>query len=100
MYSKSNLTTRRYAFTATQRLAVGATEVDSAAIDALEVCLHASTRCYVVAGTAPQAATAAGGMPLEAGEKFHLQLTPGQIVSVIRDTADGFLHIIPVDGAR
>lgn len=91
--------TRLYDFTGVQRIAVAAAEADSAAIAATEVCLHPSTRCHVVAGPSPQAATASNGIPLEAGEKFHMKITSGDIISVIRDTADGYLHIIPVDSA-
>lgn len=99
-YFKHTLSTRKYAFAGVQRVAVAAAEADSAAIDALEVMLHASVKCHVRAGPSPQAATASNGIPLEAGEKFHLQINEGDIVSVIRDSADGFLHIVPVDGAK
>lgn len=76
-----------------QRIAVGETSAATAGLAATEVLLHAKTACYVRVGTA---ATLAGGIPLEAGEKFHLRLNSGQQIHVIRDAADGFLHIVPV----
>lgn len=83
--------TRAYA--AGQQVAIGAASAASTGLTATEVLLHASSKCFVrVAATA----TAAAGIPLEAGEKFHLRLTSGQQVHVIRDTADGFLNIVPV----
>lgn len=96
LYDQSQKTTRLYAEAGGQRVAVAAAAAQSAAITALEVCLHASTKCHVLAGADPTATTS-NGIPLEAGEKFHLQIVSGWKVSVIRDAADGFLHIVPVD---
>lgn len=76
-----------------QRIAVGAASAATSGLAATEVLLHAKTACYVRVGTA---ATVAAGIPLEAGEKFHLRLNSGQQIHAIRDTADGFLHIVPV----
>lgn len=76
-----------------QQVAIGATSAASTGLTATEVLLHASSRCFVRVATA---ATAGAGIPLEAGEKFHLRLTSGQQIHVIRDTADGFLNIVPV----
>jgi hypothetical protein len=43
------------------------------------------------------AGVAAGSIPLESGEKFHLRITSGQFVSFVRDgAADGSLTIMPV----
>jgi hypothetical protein len=42
-----------------------------------------------------QAATSSH-IPLEAGEKFHMQVRPGDTIAAIRDTVDGFLNIVPV----
>jgi len=80
------------------RAAVGAASALSAVIDATEVLLHPSTKCFVlaVAGTGTPMVAADTGIPLEAGEKFHMRITSGQRIAVIRDTADGFLHIAPV----
>jgi hypothetical protein len=85
--------TRRYA-APLARVAVTAAAAASAAMPAgtTEVMLHASTRCFVrVGGTADNTA-----IPLEAGEKFHMRVSAGDTVSVIRDAADGFLNIVPV----
>lgn len=81
------------AYGAGQQVAIGATSAASTGLTATEVLLHASSRCFVRVATA---ATAGAGIPLEAGEKFHLRLTSGQQIHVIRDTADGFLNIVPV----
>lgn len=85
--------TRAYNYAGIQRVAVAATAANSTAITGTEVMVYASTKCYIrVGGTA----TATTAIPLEAGEKFHFRITTGAIISVIRDAADGFLHIVPV----
>lgn len=79
------------------RVAVGSATAYSAAITATEVLLHASTRCFVGAVAGSGTPTVDNTyIPLEIGEKFHMRLTSGQRVAVIRDTADGFLNVIPV----
>lgn len=85
--------TRAYG-TPLARVAVASASAQSAAIAATEVLVHASTRCFIAVGANPAATT--DGIPLEAGEKFHLRLTSGHKVAVLRDTADGFLNIVPV----
>lgn len=85
--------TRTYA-AAIARVAVAAATAPSVAITATEVLVHASTRCFIATGAAPVATT--NDIPLEAGEKFHLRITSGHKIAVIRDTADGFLNIVPV----
>lgn len=81
------------AYGAGQRVEFGATSAESTGLEASEVLLHASERCFIRVAAA---ATASAGIPLEAGEKFHLRLTSGQQIHVIRDIADGFLNIVPV----
>lgn len=81
------------AYSAGQQVAIGAASAASTGLAATEVLLHASSRCFVRVATA---ATAGAGIPLEAGEKFHMRLNSGQQIHVIRDTADGFLNIVPV----
>lgn len=100
LYDKSKSSTRSYDIAAGKRIAIGAAGAVSTAFDAVELLLHPSSRCFVIHGPAVVAGTplATGvGIPLEAGEKFHLQIAPGDLVAVVRDTADGFLHIIPVN---
>lgn len=79
-----------------QRLAVGSASSQSTAIDASEVLLHASVKCYVKDGANPTGVATGDSIPLEAGEKFHMQMTRGGKIAVIRDSADGYLHIFPV----
>lgn len=86
--------TRTYNYAAIQRVAVGSTAVDSAVITATEVMVYASTKLYILPGVG--VATNANSIPIEAGEKFHFRITSGQKISVIRDSADGYLYIIPV----
>lgn len=81
------------AYGAGQQVAIGAASAASTGLAATEVLLHASARCFIRVATA---ATAGAGIPLEAGEKFHLRLTSGQQIHVIRDTVDGVLNIVPV----
>jgi hypothetical protein len=87
--------TRAYNYAAIQRIAAGVAAAASAAITATEVLVYASTKCYILPGTTP-VVTVSNGIPLEAGEKFHLRITSGHKISVLRDTDDGFLHIVPV----
>ena len=78
-----------------QRVAVSSSSAQSAVISGYgEVLMHATTACYVLCGTSPTV-TAATGMPLIAGEKFHMRITDGSRIAVIRDSADGFLYIMP-----
>lgn len=91
--------TRAYTYASGQRLTTsGAGQVRSTAVAATEVLLHASVRGFLRVGSASVTAEVnAGSIPLEAGEKFHLQITSGQFISWIRDGAtDGSLSIVPV----
>lgn len=85
--------TRSYG-TALTRVAVASTSAQSAAITGTEVLVHASVRCFIAAGSNPTATTS--DIPLEIGEKFHLRITSGHKIAVLRDTADGFLNVVPV----
>lgn len=84
------------AYGTVERVTVGAAAAQSAAITATEILLHASTKCYILAGAGTPTPTSSTGIPLEAGEKFHMRITSGHKIGVIRDAADGFLHIAPV----
>jgi hypothetical protein len=82
--------TRRYLFDSGQRLTTsGAAAVRSAALPQCErVCLHASGRGFFRLGDSAVTATVgAASMPLEAGEKFHLDVNVGEFISWIRDGA-------------
>lgn len=85
--------TRAYA--SGERVSVASASAQSSAITATEVLLHATVRCFVLAGANPTAANTTS-IPLEPGEKFHMRITSGHKIAVIRDTADGFLNINPV----
>lgn len=86
---------RTYEWASGQKIAVGASSAQSSAISAAEVMLQADTDCFINVGSNPTAADSAGSFPLLAGEKFHLQITDGYKVAVIRKTADGSLYILP-----
>ncbi|HEX5935824.1 MAG TPA: hypothetical protein VFY63_16820 [Pseudorhizobium sp.] len=86
------------AYGAVSRIAAASATTLSAAIAASEVLLHASVKQYVaaVSGEGSPTITAETGIPLEAGEKFHMRITSGERIATIRDTEDGFLHIASV----
>ncbi|CCF19167.1 protein of unknown function [Pseudorhizobium banfieldiae] len=86
------------AYGAASSMPVSDTTVLSSPIIAGEVLLHASEKMYVaaVAETGTPTITDETGIPLEAGEKFHMQITTGQRIAAIRDLVDGVLHIAPV----
>lgn len=84
------------AYGAGSRVAIGTSQSDSSAITATEVMLHATADCYVLAGSAPDAAIDGTSIPLVAGEKFHMRITSGHKISVIGPVATGHLYIFPV----
>ncbi|HEV7293102.1 MAG TPA: hypothetical protein VGN79_12355 [Devosia sp.] len=85
------------AYGAATRIAAAAVTTVSAPIAAGEVMLHASVKQYVlVVDGEADVITADAAIPLEAGEKFHLRITSGQRIATIRDSEDGFLHIVAV----
>lgn len=87
--------TRRYG--SGQRVTIGAASVSSAIFNGPdEVLMHGDSRCFVLSGPPGTTVTNATGIPLEAGEKFHMQVGTGHVIAVIRDSADGFLNIVPV----
>jgi hypothetical protein len=96
--------TRAYNFDQATRTAVGATSSSAQAIGTLaasrEVMLIASTRCFIRFGTLSVGAanaTDANLLPLPVDAMFHLRLPSGVThYTVIRDTADGFVRIVPV----
>lgn len=84
------------AYGTTERIAIGDETGQSSAIAATEVMIHASVRCFVKTGADPAAVSNGDSIPIEAGEKFHMRITSGHKVAVIRDTVDGYLHVTPV----
>lgn len=78
-----------------QRVAIGTSEADTTGLACTEVLLHATAACFVISGATP-AATVAGGIPLAAGEKFHMRITNGHQISVIGEVATGYLYAVPV----
>lgn len=87
--------TRAYNYASIERVSVAAVAADSGPITGTEVMVHASVKCYILPGSTGTA-TASNGIPIEAGEKFHFRITSGNKISVIRDSADGFITIVPV----
>lgn len=79
-----------------QRIAVAATAAQSTAISSELICLKSTTACYIKIGDNPTATVGAGSFPLAVDESFFIRMTPGQKLSVIRASADGFISIMPV----
>ena len=78
-----------------QRLVTGTTDAAATAVTSGgPYLLHAKGAAMYVRVNAA-AGNAAGSMPLEAGEKFHIALNAGDIVHAIQDTAAGALFILP-----
>jgi hypothetical protein len=96
--------TRAYNLAQATRTAVGATSSAAVAIGTLaasrEVMLIASTRCFIRFGASTVTAanaTDANLLVLPADAMFHMRLPSGVThYTVIRDTADGFVRIVPV----
>lgn len=87
-------TTRLYKWADGQKVATGAV---SAAITASEVMLKASVAVRLAFGPNPVAAPDDGTvLDLDAGERFHLQVTPGEKIWVTAAAAAGFVRITPV----
>ena len=94
--SSFSQSTRLYDFAKGQRLTVTGANVVSDPIMAKELLLIATKAMYItVAATDPVANNAAGSIPLLAGEKFHMQFTPGQRLAAVKDTEDGSLFVVP-----
>lgn len=91
--------TRRYEFANGQKLTTSATSTLSTNINSTEAMLSATAAMYItvgLTGTTPTAAAAAGNFFLSAGEKFHIQLTPGSVIAAVQSTVAGELYILPV----
>jgi hypothetical protein len=70
------------------------TSAATAAIDAAEVLLYATQACWVYPAQESTAAVVGTSIPVPAGIPFYIQITPGDIINVVRDGADGTLTII------
>ena len=88
--------TRVYDYANGQKVAVGASSVQSSAVNSDEILVHSDVACFINVGSNPTAADSAGNLPLAAGEKFHLRVEPGQLVAVIMSSSSGSLYILPV----
>ena len=96
--------TREYNLSAATRTVVGSTSSAAVAIGTLgtsrEVMWIASSRCFVRLGTSAVTAAAAADanvLPIAVDSMFHIRLPAGVThYTVIRDTADGIIHCIPV----
>lgn len=92
MATKFETTTRKYVFGSIQKITVSGTSAASTAVGSSEVLLHATTNCFInLSGAATS-----NHFPLNSGEKFHLQISPGDTINVIQETTGGSLFVIPV----
>jgi hypothetical protein len=96
--------TREYNFAQAIRTAFTATSSAAVALGTLstsrEILVVTSSRCFIKWGTSSVSAAAATDndvLALPADAMFHLRVSAGVThFRVIRDTADGFLRVIPV----
>lgn len=88
--------TRMYDDANGQLVAYTGTAGQSAAINANEVTVVASSDCYVKFGANPTATVGAGSMFLKAGEIFTRKITYGWKVSAVQASAGGNLCVMPV----
>jgi hypothetical protein len=91
-------TSRLYNLTVAHNQVLTVTDTSTASdpVNFKEVMLCATQNMFItVAREAATAGPGPGNIPLMAGEKFHLQLSPGSIISAIRQTNNGSLYIIP-----
>lgn len=89
---------RAYDWASIARVAYTAAAADSDALPAGEYAISVSTRAYILVSQAGTNPTATTGFPLAADLPFHIRVDEDDIISVIRDSADGHLHIMPVAG--
>jgi hypothetical protein len=76
---------------ATLKLAVGAAHAESAAVGSALIRVLSTTDCHIVIGAAPVAT--ADDMLVLANQPEYFHCNPADLVSVIRDSADGSLYI-------
>lgn len=78
-----------------QKISFSSSAVLSAVFDFPLILLHATERCFIQIGQNPVAADAAKSRPLVSEKDWAETVTVGQRLSVIRDTEDGVLFIVP-----
>jgi len=76
-------------------VAIGASSVQSAAIQARAVFLSPDQNCWVTAGFNPTASVGAGSFFLPQGAMLTLPIQPGWKIAVIQTSAAGNLPIVP-----
>lgn len=92
--------TREHALATMTRQAVGSTSA-RVALPTLgtsrELYVMANTRCYFMTGSSSVTASAGTSHPLAVDERFYFRVPAGHThVAYIRDSADGFISIVPV----
>jgi hypothetical protein len=96
--SKLETTTRLPVWASGQHVVVGAATAKTTAITGTEVMISLSSDAYVRIGTQASvvATKGAGSMFLKAGGPYTFQLTSGEGVAVIQDSAAGVMSVVPV----
>lgn len=79
--------------------AYSSTSVQSSAVNSDVVRLVSTSDCWVTMGANPTAAAGAGSFYLPAKSPLVVNMTAGNLIAVIRDTADGTLSILPSTSA-
>ena len=87
-------TTRSYADASGLFLTTSGSDQATGAISANEIMIHARAAAWFNINAA--ATKGAGSFCLEAGERFHRQITPGDILHYLQDTATGTVVVTPV----
>jgi hypothetical protein len=92
--SGQSIAVLQYDFTAHQIVAIGSGALASAAVNSSVVCLTATSNCWYRLGAAA-AAHVAGSDYLPANTIWLIKIPQGTTISVIQDSAAGFLSILP-----
>ena len=79
----------------TEKLAVTASADATAAIGCKIVRLYSTTDAYITVASVPVASSV--DMPIVAKEEYYIGVPLNEKISVIRKSADGYLHITSVD---
>ena len=86
----------KYVWGSGQMITVGSSHAETTAFtQSCTVTITANTNCWITVGSAPAAAAStAGNKYVPAGADFSLALGQNDKISVIQDTAGGFLSVI------